>query len=75
MPNANGKVSRTGRQLNRKEQTPTQWKDMICAHGVQEIIQFRDIVGNDAQPFVRGVDAMRDNCDDAFCRWPICTSP
>ena len=31
------------------------------------IIQFRDIVGADSQPFVKGFE----NCDEYFCLWSL----
>ncbi|MEC7985886.1 MAG: hypothetical protein VX278_12030 [Myxococcota bacterium] len=70
MPNPQGKIERTNTiRKNQDGQTPSEWKADICRSGIKKLIQFRDIVGNESQPFVYGFES----CDSHFCMWSLCT--
>ena len=73
MPNAKGIVKYSTERVDQQDRTPTQWKNDICSSGVQDLIQFRDIVGDNGQPFFYGVQTMNEHCEESFCRWTLCT--
>lgn len=73
MPDAKGVVSYSSSRTDQQGRSPTQWKREICSTGVQDLIQFRDIVGDNGQPFFYGVQTMNQHCKESFCRWTLCT--
>ena len=74
MPNATGVVKYSQSRTDQQGRSPTQWKNEICSAGVRDLIQFRDIVGDNGQPFFYGVQTMNRHCQDSFCRWTLCTN-
>ena len=75
MPNEKGKVRYAEHRKNRTGQSLTEWKEHICTTRVQALIQFRDIVGDNGQPFFQGVQTMNTHCQASFCRWQLCETP
>ena len=72
MPDAKGLVQYAESRLDHQGRSPTQWKNDICAAGIQDLIQFRDIVGDNGQPFFYGVQTINRHCEQSFCRWTLC---
>jgi len=72
MPNANGRVQYGQNRKNKNGQNITEWKDSICSAQVRTLIQFRDIVGDNGQPFFTGVQTLNKHCQSSFCRWQLC---
>ena len=66
MPEADGRIQRNNRKrMDRNDRSPEEWADLLKSKGVLHIVQFRDIVGSESQPFMPGFK----NCDDYFCSW------
>ena len=74
MPDAKGIVTYSQSRKDQYGRSPTQWKNEICSSGVQDLIQFRDIVGDNGQPFFYGVQTMNQHCQESFCHWTLCTN-
>ena len=73
MPDAKGIVQYSTTRTDHQGRSPNQWKNDLCSKGLQDLIQFRDIVGDNGQPFFYGVQTMNQNCKESFCRWTLCS--
>lgn len=71
-PNAHGLVQYNLIRQDGNNRSPSQWKEDICSAGVQELIQFKDIVGNNGQPFFYDVHKSNTQCAESFCIWSLC---
>jgi len=66
MPDSDGNVRRnSSSRIDRWDRSPMEWASELKSKGVLHIVQFRDIVGSESQPFEAGFN----QCDDYFCTW------